>query len=1799
MAVPFDVMPTRRATSPFHAGCWLPGIGLLAWTCSAAAADTTLVFGAAGGVSFDIFGTQTGTRYEFSTGDALIARVNAAGSIGGITGSRNALVIPEVTVLGQTIIPEVRADTRTGLRLTSALDAYAGVEISAGFDTGAGNITGQYAIGPRLTLPDQVRAGEFFTLRGETFVNSAGLALDVGLPSLDIGMDVVLGGSLNGSIEYGLFPLLGYDIGRFNFNLPDIRLPVFNLGIDFDLPQLPNFSFLDIPNLIPPSQEDDALYRNRLPAVDPLKPGGPGPLVSYGEVVLVNPAKSAVSTGPIVEGSEVVTRTSGDLLRLGIDLDGLATFATTGVSFTGLEFDIKPGTVSLATLAYDLIDVKYGLEVGYELENRVDTFLEVDIDFVDALTGEAVDVMLRDGNGVSVLSRYSGRFDELPAIALLGAKDVEMQLDFTGLKRQLSQKGSLTFGDYMELKALAARASVLGGVASIDLGPLYYQKLELAGEFASLDVYDVSLTLSDLGLLDGLFDGTALINALPSLDAYLGSASPGSFVLGSLASSEFTLLSDHQNAGGTATADLVLAIGSGNTSTRVRSELGGLRYFLLGNVDQQIGGLFVAPGSQLLPGLGAAHNLTLRTSAIENHGLISGVSAGVALNATLRLLGIGADGPLSILGDGEIRFGNSGVIDAGAVLNGRGHTITYAQNGFDAAPGGNQRGFTGRFQITNQGTVQAIGGGALTITTPRFVNEASGTLKLTDGAAVTLAPFTGSATTARLVNEGLVEASGPGSRFISQLPNVQGASTNGEAVSFGEFRASDRGSIELGKGAASALRLSGALRFTADTGGKLIFHDEISLLGGDLELITADADSALTLNGLQREFEDAQVSIENAGTLILASGITSLRTGGALCPGCPPPVPAIRPIDLVNTGTVQVDAGAGFAFDVDIVDYAEGGASFNAGTWRLSGFHAFFDNTADVDIADRRADVAVVDVRVQDVFGNADRFADLTFDAELDPDTGEVVAVTSDIGSLDTRLVYNDSAVFLSGAAKFDYFNTVEVNRNLLSVTNGHQFHTAASYENRGGITVVDAGGGLHVAGALIVNGGDVNIGLTPAVSLTPRYSRLTVTGAMLEEPDGTLVDRSVVVEGGTLRLGAFAHLGLGAAPLMAASSNGGFNLLAGHAWVVRDDVAGEAGSEVMVPGRIVLDTRGGLLAAGNNATSGVAEIHESAADIVLDGSQAHFGGLEFLVRNRGSLSLLGGAIFTHQDSAAVSGSDLRNDAGALIDVASGKYLQGNGRVLNSGTINVGAGGYLEVGGIGRGDSGGGVLNVAGVVNSQAAIFADEVTLDGGSIVASSLILSGQQGADGFAQFLLTNTLNGRAGEAAGRVHVQRGDLGDMLIFGVGGRGGNGAADSILLAVGSGGQGGRGGVFELSDGRSASAGIIDLRGGAGGSGAAGNPAGGVGGNGGIGGTVTVTGGSLLVDGLLDLRGGAGGSGGNGVGGGFLASPGGRGGNGGRGGDFTLSGGELQLTTGTIDLRGGAGGTGGTGATFTSFFGGTSVGASGANGSNGVSGTFLLTGGTLATSASAFDDSILGSIAFESGTLRFSDETFVLDASSTRLNALLGDTGKTLGAGRALVFDHTLELGAGTLLDLAGGSLRAGTFSAVDGFTLDSGVLSVDTLNGSLLQQGGILAPGQSPGLTTINGDYQFEAGTLALELAGLTRGVEYDALDVTGTATLGGVLDVTLVDGFLPSPGARFELLNAETIIGTFDLVLLAALPDAWQWDLDFVLDPFARDAVFLTATAPVPLPPAAWLMLSAVAVLAQSRRRAPQEGTA
>ena len=156
------------------------------------------------------------------------------------------------------------------------------------------------------------------------------------------------------------------------------------------------------------------------------------------------------------------------------------------------------------------------------------------------------------------------------------------------------------------------------------------------------------------------------------------------------------------------------------------------------------------------------------------------------------------------------------------------------------------------------------------------------------------------------------------------------------------------------------------------------------------------------------------------------------------------------------------------------------------------------------------------------------------------------------------------------------------------------------------------------------------------------------------------------------------------------------------------------------------------------------------------------------------------------------------------------------------------------------------------------------------------------------------------------------------------------------------------------------------------------------------------------------------------------------------------------------------------------------------------------------------------------------------ALSNGVTDIFGDvlnvtTGRVMISGNADVTFWDDVTHSGTLFNVSTGS--SATFFGEAGFSISGG--------GDVYFEGDI-TPGNSPGLETFGGDVHFGAvSTLVIELAGVALGTHYDSLDVAGEATLGGELEVELLDGFEPALGDVFTILSASSIAGTFDTLTL------------------------------------------------------------
>ena len=123
------------------------------------------------------------------------------------------------------------------------------------------------------------------------------------------------------------------------------------------------------------------------------------------------------------------------------------------------------------------------------------------------------------------------------------------------------------------------------------------------------------------------------------------------------------------------------------------------------------------------------------------------------------------------------------------------------------------------------------------------------------------------------------------------------------------------------------------------------------------------------------------------------------------------------------------------------------------------------------------------------------------------------------------------------------------------------------------------------------------------------------------------------------------------------------------------------------------------------------------------------------------------------------------------------------------------------------------------------------------------------------------------------------------------------------------------------------------------------------------------------------------------------------------------------------------------------------------------------------------------------------------------------------------------------------SLGAHTFT-LSGVTFThngrlSGTGAFDYTGGTFVQNG-VIAPGLSPGILTLVGDYDHDGGVFDLELDNSTTpGLGHDQVAVTGAVTLtGGALDVSIAHDYFPDVGDQFTIVTCGGgCIGAFDAV--------------------------------------------------------------
>jgi len=122
---------------------------------------------------------------------------------------------------------------------------------------------------------------------------------------------------------------------------------------------------------------------------------------------------------------------------------------------------------------------------------------------------------------------------------------------------------------------------------------------------------------------------------------------------------------------------------------------------------------------------------------------------------------------------------------------------------------------------------------------------------------------------------------------------------------------------------------------------------------------------------------------------------------------------------------------------------------------------------------------------------------------------------------------------------------------------------------------------------------------------------------------------------------------------------------------------------------------------------------------------------------------------------------------------------------------------------------------------------------------------------------------------------------------------------------------------------------------------------------------------------------------------------------------------------------------------------------------------------------------------------------------------------------------------------AGATLNAN--GTIDGSATVSGLLKGNsTVTGNLALTSGTLAPGNSPGITKIGGDFITDPSSkLVAEVSGTVAGTSYDQVQVSGNVSLAGTLDLTTLSGL--TLGTTITLIDntgSGTTTGYFATIL-------------------------------------------------------------
>ena len=199
----------------------------------------------------------------------------------------------------------------------------------------------------------------------------------------------------------------------------------------------------------------------------------------------------------------------------------------------------------------------------------------------------------------------------------------------------------------------------------------------------------------------------------------------------------------------------------------------------------------------------------------------------------------------------------------------------------------------------------------------------------------------------------------------------------------------------------------------------------------------------------------------------------------------------------------------------------------------------------------------------------------------------------------------------------------------------------------------------------------------------------------------------------------------------------------------------------------------------------------------------------------------------------------------------------------------------------------------------------------------------------------------------------------------------------------------------------------------------------------------------------------------------------------------------------------------------------------------------------------------GQIVVGTNTLTLNDLDVAQLGSSTQLGApgvpgtLIAANGLAVGSGETVSGFGTISTPNNAAKRLTNDGSMSGTVVSqrltLTGDVTGIGSFSNVEFTGTLSP--GITASGASTALIS-GGNYKFtNTSNLVMEIQGANPGFGYDVIFSTGQFIADGIFTVNLLNGYSPTLGQTFDMLDFTTLTGTFDVLSLPALTPGLIWN--------------------------------------------------